>query len=144
MAFDNETPRLILYLPHENGSSMIHHALNRTATPSFDFYLRLNQRQLEGLPLEHHFSEATSFAPALGITEWYGVIDGKTVSVAWSWAMCDDGHAYAAHPLDITSNVMLVSDKGYDAGPGETANALCGVLRHLGWEKRVLSVIGSA
>ncbi|MBU4337864.1 MAG: DUF4902 domain-containing protein [Actinobacteria bacterium] len=139
--FDNETPRLILYLPHENGSSMIHHALDKPVTPSSDFYLRLNRRQLERLPLKHHFSEATSYIPALGITEWHGAIDGQTVSIAWSWALCDDGYTYVTQPLDITSNVMLVSDKGYDAGPSETACVLHGVLRHLDWQAKISSIV---
>lgn len=111
-----------------------------TALPachSKDYYVRLKRRELEGLVLEHWSSHVESNTPLGGYTEWTSMAGGVVVSVSWEWQRQDDGALVIVPPRSILSNLMVISDQGYDMGMVGTEKALQEWLEGLSWGETV-------
>ena len=59
------------------------------------------------------------------------------LSVAWEWQRLVDGRLVISPPQTIMSNLMLITDQGYDMGPVETEKALQVWLEGLSWRDAV-------
>ena len=75
--------------------------------------------------------------PLGGYTEWASVCDEAVVSVSWEWLRLHDGCLVIPSPGSIMSNLMLISDQGYDEGMVGTEKALQGWLEGLSWRDTV-------
>lgn len=91
-----------------------------------DHYLRVSERELQELNLGLLWTEWPSVegGELHGYTEWSGWHRGVTVSVACFWRFDQGAQVMALCPCDVSTNLMLVDAKGYDAGPGLTAKSL--------------------
>lgn len=100
---------------------------------SFDLYVRVTKDELLELQLEHHLTEpASAFdGQATGYTEWTGSTRGQLVSVACFWRAYADGSVLSTDPMDVSTNLMLIDNMGYDAGHRRTGEVLLGMLRHM-------------
>lgn len=96
-----------------------------------DYYVRMNQDELQELRLDHQWSQwpANREIETLGYTEWAGTWRGAVVSVACFWAVGKDGKCKGIDPYDVSTNLMLVDPKGFDAGTRDTACALMAFIR---------------
>lgn len=72
-----------------------------------------------------------------GSTDWTSVSVGVVVSVSWEWRCLDDGYLVIPSPRSIMSNLMLISERGYDVGLVGTEKALQGWLEGLSWRDTV-------
>lgn len=97
-----------------------------TPWPSVDHYVRLTGSDLQDLCMDLQWTEwpATTDGQSLGYTEWAGQWGGALVSVACFWRSYSDGPEPPSDPLDVSTNLMLVDAKGFDAGTRGTAVAL--------------------
>lgn len=100
---------------------------------SVDLYVRVTKDELLALQLEHHLTEPPSAfdGQATGYTEWTGNTRGRLVSVACFWRAYADGSALSTDPMDVSTNLMLIDNTGYDAGHRHTGEVLLGKLRHM-------------
>lgn len=105
---------------------MILRTCSCTPTPSVDHYVRLTGSDLQNLCMHLQWTElpATTDGQSLGYSEWAGQWGGALVSVACFWRSYSDGPVAPSDPLDVSTNLMLVDSKGYDAGTRGTAVAL--------------------
>ena len=105
---------------------MILRTTHATLQEAEDYYVRMNQDELQALRLVHQWSQwpADREIETLGYTEWAGTWRGAVVSVACFWAVGKDGKCNGIEPYDVSTNLMLVDPKGYDAGARDTACAL--------------------
>lgn len=96
-----------------------------------DYYVRMSQDELQELRLDHQWSQrpANRDIETLGYTEWAGTWRGAVVSVACFWAVGKDGKCKGVEPYDVSTNLMLVDPKGFDAGTRDTACALMAFIR---------------
>ena len=62
--------------------------------------------------------------------------------MGWDWVVTDDGVPLYSTPQTLRSNIMLVSDKGYDLGP-EMTSAICGekVVESMPWCSAVMAIL---
>lgn len=111
---------------------------------SRDLYVRLREHELYQLKLIHLYSEASAPAPwrpICGFTEWSGPYQDVTISMGWDWVLDSDGAPLYSTPQILRSNIMLISDKGYDIGP-EMTSALCEKVVHAtSWRSAVMTVL---
>lgn len=100
---------------------------------SVDLYVRVTKDELLGLPLEHHLTEPASACDgvATGYTEWTAIASGRLVSVACFWRAYADGSVLSTDPMDVSTNLMLIDDMGYDAGHKHTGEVLLERLQHM-------------
>lgn len=97
--------------------------------PCVDHYVRVTGSELERLNLDLLWTDgAEATGQALGYAEWAGRWRGSVVSVACTWRSTAGGPVLSSDPLDVSTNLMLVDAKGYDAGTKGTAVALMRVL----------------
>lgn len=116
-------------------------------TPAFpslgssDYYIRINQEELEVIEWEHSYSQRTSIRPDEGLTEWLSEIRGLPASISWMWRRCDEGQVIAATPMLVLTNVLVVDAKGYDLTQSLTDELLRSSIEKLPWMKTVASVL---
>lgn len=91
-----------------------------------DYYVRLTDDDLKDLCLDLLWAESpdTRDEKSLGYVEFSGLWHDAVVSVAFFWRSFEGGIAILPDPLDVSTNLMLVDSKGYDAGTKGTALAL--------------------
>ena len=109
---------------------------------SRDLYVRLHEDELNQLEFVHLYSEALprpTFHPICGYTEWSGLHLDTTISLAWDWALDNDGVPHFSRPEMLRSNIMLVSAKGDDLGLEATAAKCELAIEHLPWRLEVLT-----
>lgn len=111
------------------------HGSAPTFAYSRDGYIRMTFEAFTSLALRKHFSyeEPEILAelieeglPALraGYCEFISELDAAIMSIGWVWYDTQDGQNYRA-PGHINSNVMLISQSGYDLGSTKTVELLC-------------------
>jgi len=98
-----------------------------------DYYLRLRLRDLNSLMLEHSFTHVTNHSPLAGFTEWCAATDGAALSVSWEWVQNRCDNLLIPEPRTILTNLMLISDVGYDTGTADTEKALHHLLERVAW-----------
>lgn len=109
---------------------------------SRDLYVRMRASELYQLQFVHLYSASLNTPvcpPIYGYTEWKAHHFDATVSLAWDWVLQDDGALLIAGPQQLRSNIMLVSAKGYDLGPEETAADCARVVETIPWQATVLT-----
>ena len=121
--------------------------MNSTSLPqkfSRDLYVRLRAHELFQLELVHLYSEVFNAAPSQpisGATEWCGAHGEGRISLGWDWVLKNDGAPIHPSPATLRSNIMLISDKGYDLGP-DTTSAVCEqVVGGIPWSTAVMTVL---
>lgn len=95
-----------------------------------DYYIRLTKIELLKIQLIHLRTEypLTSDSHFDGYSEWTTTINDTTCSVACYWHSREN-NVISADPIDILTNLMMLDDKGYDAGTIRTGEVLLDVLR---------------
>lgn len=115
-------------------------------TPAFpsldssDYYIRINQRELEVIEWAHSYSQRTSISPEEGLTEWLAEIRGLPASISWMWRRGHEGQVVAATPVLVLSNVLVVDAKGHDLTQSLTDELLQTSIAKLPWVQIVASV----
>lgn len=97
--------------------------------PCVDHYVRVTGRELAHLSLDLVWTDCPeASSESLGYAEWVGRWRGAVVSVACTWRSSAGGPVLSSDPLEVSTNLMLVDAKGYDAGSKGTAVALMQLL----------------
>lgn len=102
-----------------------------------DYYLRLRLLDLNSLMLEHTFTHVTNHSPLAGFTEWCAATKGVILSVSWEWVRNKYDCLQTPPKVSILTNLMLITDAGYDAGTADTEKALLRLLERLAWREVV-------
>lgn len=99
------------------------------AITPLDYYIRLTNPELWKIQLTHLRTEypPTTDGISDGYTEWTATVNDAPVSIACYWRFREN-NVISTRPIDILTNLMMLDDKGYDAGPIKTGEVLLDVL----------------
>lgn len=111
---------------------------------SRDLYVRLREHELYQLEFIHLCSEVATTAPCqpiCGFTEWSGAYNDVTISMGWDWVLKSELFLLYSTPQILRTNIMLVSEKGYDLG-SEMTSVICGrVVASMPWHRAVIKIL---
>lgn len=119
---------------------------------SSDGYIRLSAEELGSLTLLHLITglddgelplvyDCQLTTDLTGYTEWLGA-DQPAVTVGWDWQMVYANQVVGLQMVDTPrSNLMLIDDRGHDAGPQATAQQLARHIDKLAWQTAALEYL---
>jgi Domain of unknown function (DUF4902) len=118
---------------------------------SHDFYVRVTQRDLPLLQLNHqgtdwnddvlrdalHIGDPPTKVMVAGMTEWAVPWGTAHVSLGWDWALHRGGEICAIQLLTPRSNLLILDHFGYDPDFSENSRRLWALIDTIAWRTQI-------
>lgn len=77
-----------------------------------------------------------------GVTEWSAQHTSHVaLSLSWDWTLLSDGDIQLRSPVQVRTNIMLISAQGYDQGTIRTDTACVQRIGQLPWKNQITSFL---